>query len=255
MSSKESKRSARDQLAEERKVQAASDKRKQTITNTIIVVVVVVVVVGIFVAVQASRTSGPASAALPATVTDQGAGLPFGTGPVTIDLWEDFQCPACKQFEATNSETLKKQAAANEIKLIIHPLSFLDQKLGNDSSLLAANAFGCAAASGDEPTLTFHQKVYAQQPTENPGSPAWDNATLIQWAKDSGVTGADFEACVNDGTHDDWVAQVASSGVDAAINQTPTLYINGSKVDETTLATFFTDPKALPQAISDAAKS
>jgi len=154
MSSKDSKRSAREQLAEERKAQAAADKRKQTITNAIIVVVVVAVVVGIFVAVQASRTSGPDTAALPATVTEQGGGMPFGTGPVTVDIWEDFQCPACKQFEATNAETLKQQAQANEITLVIHPLSFLDEKLGNDSSLLAANAFGCSAASGRSPTTS-----------------------------------------------------------------------------------------------------
>jgi len=254
MSSKDSKRSGREQLAEERKAQATADKRKQTITNTIIVVVVVAVVVGIFVAVQASRTSGPDSAALPATVTEQGGGMPFGAGPVTVDVWEDFQCPACKQFEATNAETLKQQAQANEITLVIHPLSFLDQKLGNDSSVLAANAFGCSAASGD-PSLDFHEKIYAEQPAENPGTPAWDNATLIQWANDSGVSGSDFEACVNDGTYNDWVAQVASSGLDASINQTPTVFINGSKVDEKTLATFFTDPKALPQAISEAAQS
>ena len=134
MSSKDSKRSAREQLAEERKAQAAADKRKQTITNTIIVVVVVAVVVGIFVAVQASRTSGPDSAALPATVTEQGGGMPFGTGPVTVDIWEDFQCPACKQFEATNAETLKQQAHGGRDHAG-HPSAELpDQKLGNDSS-------------------------------------------------------------------------------------------------------------------------
>ncbi|MFZ0325466.1 MAG: thioredoxin domain-containing protein [Actinomycetes bacterium] len=257
MSSKESKRSAREQLAEQRRQQAAADKRKQTITNTIIVVVVVVVVVGLFVAVQSSRTKAPASAALPATVTAQGGGVPFGTGPVTVDVWEDFQCPACKQFEATNADTLKQQALANQIKLVVHPLSFLDAptKLNNTSSVRAANAFACAAGTGEQQTLDFHQLLYQKQPAENPGTEAWSDDDLIAYAKSAGITGSQFESCVKDGTYNAWVQQIAAAGVDAGISSTPTVYINGNKVDDKTLGTFFTDPKALPAAITAASQS
>ncbi len=55
MSSKESKRSARDKLAEERRRQAAADKRKRTISNTVIAVVVIAAIVAIFVVVQNQR--------------------------------------------------------------------------------------------------------------------------------------------------------------------------------------------------------
>jgi len=252
--SKESKRSAREALAEERARQSAADKRKQRIINTVIVVVVAAVVVGIFVAVQNSRTKGPATATLPATVTENGGPVTFGDGPVTVTIWEDFQCPACKQFESVNSDYLEQAALAGDITLAIQPLSFIDQNLGNTSSVLAANAFACSMPSGDKAALDFHQKIYANQPKENPGNEAWDNATLIGWANDSGVTGSDFESCVNDGTYNDWVQQVAAAGTTAGITGTPTVLVDGKKLTPTKDADYFTDPSVMRDAVAAAQK-
>jgi protein-disulfide isomerase len=249
--SKESKRSAREALAEERAKQAAADKRKQRLINSVIVAAVVVVVVVIFVAVQNSRTKGPADASLPQGVTQSGGPLTFGTGPVTVDLWEDFQCPNCKQFESINGKYLKQQAESNQITLAIHPVTFLNQNLQNDSSTLASNAFGCAVPSGTTEALNFHSTIYDNQPPENPGQPAWDNSQLIGWAGQNGVSGSDFEACVNDGTFDAWTQQVTASMTNDAVTGTPTIFIDGKK--QTNLN--WTDPKALPAAIAAAQSS
>ena len=54
-----------------------------------------------------------------------------GDGPVEVDLWEDFQCPSCKAFEAQFGETLRDKVDSGDVTMTIHPLSFLDQNLGN----------------------------------------------------------------------------------------------------------------------------
>ncbi len=253
MSSKESKRSARDQLAEQRKAQAAADKRKQTITNTVIVVVVVAVVIGIFVAVQASRTSGPDTAAFPATVTEQGAGVVVGSAdaPVTLDLWEDFQCPICKDFEASVGEDMAALVDDGTLKVVIHPVSFLDAQLNNLASIQAAAALGCAADAGKP--LEFHGTVFANQPaTEGDG---WTIDQLVQWGKDSGIDDADFEPCVTDQVYAPWGEQVLASMTDAGVTGTPTLFIDGEKVSDEDRAAMTLDSKKFVQAIEDAAQS
>lgn len=241
MSTKESKRSARDKLAEERRRQAAADKRKRTITNSVIAVVVVAAIVAIFVLVQNERQAPDVgnNVALPALVTEQGGGMTFGDGPVTVDLWEDFQCPHCKDFEAVNGAMLGDKVDAGEITMVVHPVSFMDQNLQNDSSVLAANAFGCTAASGEEAGLAFHSKVFAEQPPEALQTPAWSNDDLIGWGTESGVDDPGWESCVNDGTYSDWVTQVEASMVDAGVSTTPTIIIDGK--------TFNGDPQSLDE--------
>ena len=227
MTSKQSKRAARDELATGRRREAAAAQRRRKVTNVVIATAVVVVVLVIFVLVQNNRTSSNVTdAALPDLVAEQGGGMVFGDGPVTVDLWEDFQCPVCKDFEAANSELLTQQVDDAAITLVIHPLSFLDQNLSNTSSALAASAFGCSAAAGQPAAMGFHTLVYTNQPPENPGTEAWSTADLIGWGNDVGVSGTEWESCVTDSGYADWVDQVAKSQIDAGVHGTPTVFID-----------------------------
>ena len=226
------KRGARDRLAAERAKQAKADQRKRKGTNIAIAVAVAVVAALIIgYAWWAANDDGPDSAALPTLVQEQGGGVVFGDGPVDIALWEDFQCPGCKGFEEANGAMLEERVKAGEVTMAIHPLSFLDQNLGNTSSVAAANALGCAADVGEQQALDFHLTVYANQPAETPGQPAWSTDDLIGWGNDVGIEGDEWETCVTDLTYADWVAQVANSQADAGITSTPTVFIDGEKFD------------------------
>lgn len=227
------KRAARDKLAAERQRQAAADRRKRQGSNLLIAVVVVAVVVGIIgYAWWASKSSdAPTTAKLPSLVEEQGGGVVFGDGPVKLDLWEDFQCPSCKAFEAQFGELMREKVESGDVTMTIHPLSFLDQNLGNTSSVLAANAFGCSADVGEQEALDFHLTVYANQPPENPGQEAWSADDLIAMGGEAGIEGADWESCVNDQPYADWVQQVAASQLDAGVTSTPTVFIDGEQVN------------------------
>jgi protein-disulfide isomerase len=232
VTSKQNKRSARENLREERQRQAAAERRKRNITNIVIAVAVVAVIVVVFVLVQNSRTTSTVTdASLPDLVSEQGGGMVFGEGPVTVDLWEDFQCPSCKAFEEQSGELITQRVQDGDITLVIHPLSFLDENLGNTSSKLAANAFGCSAASGETAALDFHATVYANQPPEQPGTEAWSAEDLIGWGNDAGISGDEWSSCVNEGSFDDWVGQVAASQVDAGVSSTPSVFIDGERFD------------------------
>lgn len=226
-----SKRAARDQMLEKRAQQQRADQRRR-ITNIAIFVVVAIVAVGIiWFAASKSSDEGPSDAAQPALVQEQGGGIVVGDGPVDVTVWEDFQCPFCKSFEQANGEDLRKRVDAGDITLTIHPLSFLDAKLGNTSSALAANAFGCVADVGAQQALDYHLTLYENQPEENPGTEAWTSEQLIGWANDVGATGSEVEDCINSMTYEGWVDQVQTSMSDEGITGTPTVFVDGETFD------------------------
>lgn len=228
------KRAARERAAEEREQQKERDRRRRRLVNTAVVVVVVLVVagIGVYVATQVAD-DGPEGAALPALVPENGAGVVLGDGPVKVELWEDFQCPGCKAFEGAYGDMLRDRVDQGDVTLTIHPLSFLDERLDNTSSALAANAFGCVTDAGEQEALDFHLTVYANQPEERPGTEAWDAEQLIAWGNEVGVESATWEDCVNDLTYSDWVSQVQTSMSKAGIHSTPTVFLNGNEFDLT----------------------
>ena len=71
----------------------------------------------------------------------------IGDGPVDVTLWEDFQCPICKSSKRPTATCCKQRVDDGDITLTIHPLSFLDAKLGNDSSVLGGERLWMCVAT------------------------------------------------------------------------------------------------------------
>ena len=229
--SSKGKRSARDRLVAERAKQRPGRNGRGG-TGMLTAVVVAIVVVGIIgYAWWASNDDGPDDAALPTLVQESGGGVVLGDGPVDVALWEDFQCPGCKAFEEANGEMLRERVESGDITMTVHPLSFLDSTIGNDSSVLAANSFGCATDVGQQQALDFHLTVYDNQPAETPGQPAWSAEQLIGWGGDVGIEGTEWEDCVNDLSYEGWVTQVQTTMSGAGITQTSTVFLDGEKFD------------------------
>ena len=190
--------------------------------NLVIAMVALVVVVGASFSYFGSK--GSTTAAIPSSVSKaDGYGIVFN-GDLTpvIDVWEDFQCPCCKAFESTNGAAIKALVVEKKAKVVFHPLSFLGPE-----SVYAANGAACASDQGK--FLEYYEIMYANQPAENSG--AWSNEGVIATAAAAGVTGPEFEACVNKGKYADWVGNVGSEGSKQSINSTPTVLINGKEID------------------------
>jgi protein-disulfide isomerase len=164
----------------------------------------------------------------------------------TVEVYADFQCPVCGNFEKAFGPTLTKMAKAAQIKYVVHMMTFLDANLGNDASKRATNAAACAADAGK--FGEYHSAVFAAQPAKE--GDGYTNAQLTEFAKTAGITGpalTTWQKCTDSGQHNQYVADVADASGKAGINQTPTVKLNGKDV---TLST----PEALVAQIK-AAKS
>jgi len=222
----------------------------------IAVVVVLAVVVAIVIGSNSKSGSSTGASGNPTPV-----GVVGGTGggilanqaaaksnAPTLDVFVDFQCPICGEFEKTFGPTLSSMAKAGEIKYVVHTLSFLDDNLGNDSSKRSANAVACAADAGK--FLEYHAAVFAAQPAKE--GAGYTDAQLTEFATTAGITGpalTTWQKCTSSGQHAPYVTEVATAAGKAGVTGTPTVWLNGKDITKT-----LTTPDALVAKIK-AAKS
>ncbi len=149
-----------------------------------------------------------------------------------VSLYEDFQCPHCQLFEKTFGPTVNKLIDSGAIAADYHMVAILDTRMNDNYSTRAANAGYCVADADTSVSKDvfrrYHAALFAQQPPE--GSPAPDNAALIETARQAGAVGS-VPDCINAGKNSEMVKGLAAA---AKITATPTVRINGEDYAYTT---------------------
>ncbi len=172
-------------------------------------------------------------------------GLQEGTGPNQIDIWVDFQCSHCQEFEKVNGGYIAGLVESNAATVRVHPLYFMDKKLTSNASIQAANAASCVANISPSSILGFSAAVF-----ELPAG-SWDPAKLLSTASSFGVAGA--ETCIQKGEFAGWISAeqdkaftgpIAASDKLAQVTGTPTIVVNGAVykgdlIDNSVFTAFF----------------
>lgn len=195
---------------------------------SVAVVVVLALVIGLVVWMNNSA-GAPAARPDSAGINQATGAIAVGEGANEVDVFFDFYCPHCQDFEAAYGPTIEEELEAGSITLNLHPvaLSGLNAASGTDFSKRSANALYCVA--DDEPTAAFpfYTALFATNPT---GAGQTDDE-LIAMAEEAGAAGA--ADCITDRPWDDLVAEQTSNipaNPDTGSAGTPTLVINGDFV-------------------------
>ena len=228
--------------ARQAKIQAAQSSRgggaNVIVVATVVVVVAIIAVVGGVIWAQSSdqKDATGGANALPPGVSALGAGFPGfadvtpAAGAPTVDLYLDYQCPACASFEAALGPTIHGLAEAGRITLVYHVKNFLDDNLKNDSSTRAANGAFCAADAGR--FQEFSDQVFPNQPARE--GEGFTDAQLRGFAEAAGISGdalTTWQSCLDAGTYTDYVNSVEAQSFEDGVRGTPTVRINGEIVD------------------------
>lgn len=221
--------------------------RQLTTSGVVAIVLVAVGFAGIGIQAHRAKVSGPL--VVPSSAVNNAIVVGKTSAPVTVDLYEDFICPACGAFEKQDAATVTKLATTGKAKFSYHVLGFLDRNSSPAGySTRAANAAACAADSAA--FEKFHALLYANQPAE--GSPGLSNAQLVAYGKKAGATGPGFASCVNDGTYKRWIGKITDIASKDGIGHTPTIAIDGKEI--TGAGGGAPNPTELTNAITAAAK-
>lgn len=236
---------AREKARAMRLAQEAKDRRRRRGLAGAAVAGVLVVVVGVGALVQAGRSSVGEVSTAPGNVVDGAFLTGQAAAPVTVSVYYDYLCPACRAFEEAQGDWLTGLRDAGEIAVEYRPISILDRYSSTQYSTRAANAAACVADASPEAFQAFHDKMFVVQPPE--GGAGLPDDQLVRIARDAGA-GEAVEQCVADGRFTSWVATTTDEASQDGVRGTPTVLVDAVMVPNPTR-------EALQAAINGAASS
>ncbi len=230
-SSTKGRKTARQAKIAEAETARRSGPNKIVLAAAVAIVAIVAVVAGVVIASRSATPTG--GSGVPVGAAGMGQGIVVNhdrtpeAGAPTVDVYEDFQCPHCATFERALGGTLQDESVTGKIRLVFHPMTFLDANLGNDSSARAAEGALCAAETGG--FLGFHNAVFANEPaTEGAG---WTDQQLEGFATSAGLTAEQLTAwrtCTSEKRYADYLASIERSSSEDGVTETPTIKVNGT---------------------------
>jgi protein-disulfide isomerase len=192
---------------------------------TLAAVVVGAVFIGAVVFMQ-NRPSGdgtlpfdlvPPADAIPATITVDGQTMGAASAPVTLEVYSDFQCPACRTF-AEETEPLLRETyvVQGTLKIVYKDTAFQGQRGPDpnyDESVESAAAARCAGQQGE--FWEYHDWLFANWDGENEG--AFRNERLQAIADAIGLDRAPWDACRASGTEQAAVRTATEAAVASGV--------------------------------------
>lgn len=218
-------------LAKARRIveqQKAAERRRQVTVWTSVAVVAVLLMAGLVgwgvLANQEKQDAGRLT--VPASAVDESTAFALGEGPVTVDIYEDFMCPICTEFEKQAGATIQQMVTEKKITVRYHPVSILD-RYSNGTQFSTRAAGAAAAAAGEGKFREFHDALFTNQPAE--GTDGLSDARLIELGRSVGL-GDKFAQAVTDRTYDAWVSKATDTFAARGFSGTPTIVVNGKQV-------------------------
>ncbi|MET3451702.1 thioredoxin domain-containing protein [Curtobacterium sp. 1544] len=160
-------------------------------------------------------------------------------GAVAVTEYVDWACPVCKQFEAAYADQILDKVKSGDATLAIQPVSILDRSYQSSRyASRAANAAMCVANYAPDKFLDVQTQFFDNQPEE--GTKGLTNAEIAKLVKAGGATGSKVSECLSSEQFKGWVTRSTSlvtSNPDLQGTQgfgTPTIVVNGKKVDTLT---------------------
>lgn len=160
-------------------------------------------------------------------------GLTLGdpNATVSVDVFEDFQCPACKSFtESIEPLIVQNLVTPGKAKYTFHNYPFLDgagAKNGGESDQ-AANASMCA--NEQDKFWDMHSIIFANWNGENLGS--LSNRRLEAMAESIGLDMTAFNNCFDANKFEDEIQADFDLGGEMGVSGTPSVFVNGARVGQ-----------------------
>lgn len=141
------------------------------------------------------------------------------TAPVTIEVFSDFECPACRFALAEEAKILADYP--DQVRIVFYHFPLSSHRL----SPLVHQAAECAALQGK--FWTYHDRLYDKQAEwavlPNP------TQTLIEFARDASLDLDRFAACMVDQRVTEDIKKDRQYGEALQIRSTPTFFVNGDR--------------------------
>ena len=174
---------------------------------------------------------------------------PAEDDPIAIEVYLDYQCPFCRDFEETNADQIANLVEQGVATVEYRPVAILDRaSAGSRYSTRSANAAACVANYAPDSYYDVNAALFQRQPEEQ--TEGLTDEQLIALVEDAGATDERIATCITDERFENWVAAATERATsDPALEDengafgTPRILVNGElyegPVDDETSFTRF----------------
>jgi protein-disulfide isomerase len=164
--------------------------------------------------------------------------------PATIVEFSDLQCPHCKEAQPILEKLMGEES---NVKLVFQnfPLNIP----AHDWAAKGAAYADCLGKASNDAFWKFIHSVYEAQ-TDITAANADEKLTAL--ADQAGAKGADIAACAATPEATARVQQSVALGKAVGVNSTPTLFVNGRKIESATTIPYEVFKKLVDFAVTDA---
>lgn len=157
---------------------------------------------------------------------EDGRAMGDPNAPVTIEVYEDFQCIHCKNFsEQTEPQIVDTYVSTGDVYYIFRHFPILGRPPRNESQQ-AANASMCAAEQ--DQFWHYHDTIFANWNEVNNG--AFSQNRLVAFAEAIGLNMSEFNPCFDQYRYRDEVDSDLASGTASGVSGTPSVLVNGRQI-------------------------
>jgi protein-disulfide isomerase len=158
--------------------------------------------------------------------TDQQPSFGAGAGaPVTLVVFGDFECPVCQKEEQELRKNLPGSPLADKVRVYFtdFPLTSI-----HPWALKAAITGRCMYHGNQSAFWDYHDWIYQNQGEINPQNL---DAKVREFAQQKGFDTMQLGRCLDDKSTSAEVERSMKQGHDLSVSATPTLFINGRKIE------------------------
>ena len=188
-------------------------------------------------ACTANNPSSPTSSGEVATMIDSPT---YGTGKHVLEYYGDYQCPACINFVGTLLPIFEEFAESGQLTIVYKqfPLTSIHANAYRD-----AIAALCAHEQGEY--MSYKKALYDLEKSKR-GAKVSDTDRVDLAKAISSIDSAKFAQCLADDRYATSVDRDIAEGDTKRVNATPTLILDGTKLD----LSLFRDVNMLKSSLS-----
>ncbi len=215
--------SKRQQIRDQRRKKEQRQRIYIVIGAVVVVLILIIILAGPSIR-NATTPVGQFTVITPQAYPDtNGTSMGNANAAVVVDVYEDFQCPACKNFTATiEPQIIAAYVVPGKVRYVFHNYPFLDDSNGVKESDQAANAALCANDQGR--FWDYHDILYKNSEEFNG---AFVDKRLVAYADSLKLDMDAFNACYSARRFQSQITQDQANGNAAGVSGTPTVFVNG----------------------------
>jgi protein-disulfide isomerase len=135
-----------------------------------------------------------------------------------LDVYEDYDCPVCKDMHAKVDATIQRLAREGKVKVVFHPVTIFQDEPMRSNSVRAAAAARCVPEAN---WLAFRDELYAIQPAPHGEASGFTVEELVKAARKAGAA---VDECV---TSQSYAKAHLEQTATIRLEGTPTLVLDG----------------------------